>query len=487
MNFSFLKLKKMSMRGKIILALSFVAIMVISLGAVNVYSNRKSIANLAEVYENEVVPAAAISEIDANLKEIRFRLAGVLLDQLPTEGTLNHLREIKVDVPIQWMKYKKLTQSKEFNSETKELILNLDQEFAKALPLFIERLEHFYSIDDKKSLSSILEDEWPIIHMKLVKPLTKLVLIQRNSIQETYQKAFVRGQKMITLALAILLASLAIVMIVFFSFNRLTHELNLFVKKISTTGDEVLDTSASLSFVSSEVSVGSDHATESLQSIMTAVEELSGMLKITTEHLGEAALLSSASRSAAERGEGQMKSLNKSMNEITMSSAKIEKIITVIEDIAFMTNLLALNAAVEAARAGEHGKGFAVVADEVRSLAQKSKMAAKDVSLLIAESVFNVESGVNIVKANEISLNEIIKSVNKLVDLNNEISSASIEQSKGINDISQSMGTLGQTVIKNTESAKKVLDASRGMERQSNELQDLVMNLSASIDGEKAA
>ena len=171
------------------------------------------------------------------------------------------------------------------------------------------------------------------------------------------------------------------------------------------------------------------------------------------------------------------------MTDISKSSKKIEEIINVIDDIAFQTNLLALNAAVEAARAGEQGKGFAVVAEAVRNLAQRSSAAAKDITVLIKESVEKIGHGSKIADQSGTVLKNIVGSVKKVSDLNNEIASASAEQSNGISQISKAMNELDNATQQNAASSEETAASSEEMSAQAIELQVLVEELSQVIDG----
>lgn len=171
------------------------------------------------------------------------------------------------------------------------------------------------------------------------------------------------------------------------------------------------------------------------------------------------------------------------MNDISKSSKKIEEIIAVIDDIAFQTNLLALNASVEAARAGEHGKGFAVVADAVRSLAQRSAIAAKDITGLIKESVEKIERGtLKSAKSGEM-LQSIVQSVKKVSDLNNEISVASEEQSTGIAQIGKAMNQLDQSVQTNAASSEEIAGTADEINNQAQIMKNVVDELNVVVYG----
>ena len=207
------------------------------------------------------------------------------------------------------------------------------------------------------------------------------------------------------------------------------------------------------------------------------------MVKLNADNAKEASSLSQASRKSAEDGESEIRNLIGAMTDISKSSKKIEEIINVIDDIAFQTNLLALNAAVEAARAGEQGKGFAVVAEAVRNLAQRSASAAKDITVLIKDSVEQISNGSKIADQSGEVLKNIVNSVKKVSDLNNEIASASAEQSNGISQISKAMNELDQATQRNASSAEETAASSEEMSSQALELQGLVGQLGSVIDG----
>lgn len=220
-----------------------------------------------------------------------------------------------------------------------------------------------------------------------------------------------------------------------------------------------------------------------IEETSASVEELASMVGRNAENAREAGTLSAKSSEAADRGDQEIGQLIVAMGEMVNGSKKIEEITTVIDDIAFQTNLLALNAAVEAARAGEQGKGFAVVADAVRNLATRSAAAAKEIAGLIKDNVSKSEQGEKVADRSGAVLKEIVVTVKKVADLNGEISAASAEQSKGIQQISKAMQQLNQTTQVNSSTAAEAASASGELTAQASTMHRLVVDLTALVDG----
>ncbi len=280
-----------------------------------------------------------------------------------------------------------------------------------------------------------------------------------------------------------ILCTISLFILGIFMASRLALTLGNVTQSISDSGTQVSSASQQLSTASQSLSSGATEAASSLEETVSSLEELSSMVKLNADNAKEASSLSLASRKSAEDGENEIRNLIGAMTDISKSSKKIEEIINVIDDIAFQTNLLALNAAVEAARAGEQGKGFAVVAEAVRNLAQRSASAAKDITVLIKDSVQQISNGSRIADQSGEVLKNIVTSVKKVSDLNNEIASASAEQSNGISQISKAMNELDQATQRNAASAEETAASSEEMSAQAVELQGLVSQLSSVIDG----
>jgi methyl-accepting chemotaxis protein len=184
--------------------------------------------------------------------------------------------------------------------------------------------------------------------------------------------------------------------------------------------------------------------------------------------------MAQAASDIASSGGGVVSRVVETMEEINASSRKIVDIISVIDGIAFQTNILALNAAVEAARAGEQGRGFAVVATEVRSLAQRSAAAAKEIKSLISDSVAKVESGSVLVNEAGDTMREIVESVQRVTGMINEISAAGEEQRSGIEQVSQAVGQMDQVTQQNAALVEEAAAASQALQEQAQELAQAV-------------
>ncbi|MFS4460417.1 methyl-accepting chemotaxis protein [Bdellovibrio sp. HCB2-146] len=265
----------------------------------------------------------------------------------------------------------------------------------------------------------------------------------------------VNNANFMTLAVT-LISCISIFSVLLWIASRIASSVGSIASRLSEAGGQVAASVEQLNEAGNSLSQSSTEAAASLEETVAALEEMTSMVQMNSDNAKQAAALSASSKEAAETGEREIHSLIESMNQISQSSKKIEEIISVIDDIAFQTNLLALNAAVEAARAGEQGKGFAVVAEAVRALAQRSASAAKDITSLIKDSVAQIDTGSQIADQSGTVLANIVNSVKKVSDLNNEIAAASSEQTTGIQQISKAMNQLDQASQSNAASAEEI-------------------------------
>ncbi|AFY02779.1 HAMP domain-containing methyl-accepting chemotaxis protein [Bdellovibrio bacteriovorus] len=265
--------------------------------------------------------------------------------------------------------------------------------------------------------------------------------------------------------------------------SRMSKEISGISEQLTDASNHVAGAVTQMTSAGTSLSQSSTEAAASLEETVASLEELSSMVQMNSDNAKQAASLSASSRDVAEKGQSEISKLISSMEQISGSSRKIEEIIHVIDDIAFQTNLLALNAAVEAARAGEQGKGFAVVAEAVRALAQRSASAAKDITQLIKQSVQQVEEGSQIASSSGMVLDNIVTSVKKVSDLNNEIATASTEQTAGIQQISKAMNQLDQAAQSNAASAEEIAASSAEIDSMAATSQKLTSQLNEVIHG----
>ena len=256
--------------------------------------------------------------------------------------------------------------------------------------------------------------------------------------------------------------------------NKLEADLNKVMGAIQTTGQQISSGSVNVSDFSQSLSQGATESAASLEEISSSLDEMSGQTKLNAENAHQVNLLSSEAKQATEEGKAKMEQMVSAMADISEAGQNINKIIKVIDEIAFQTNLLALNAAVEAARAGQHGKGFAVVAEEVRNLAARSAKAASETAELIEGSVQKTKNGAEIASQTAESLEDIFGGVSKVSDLAEEIAAASNEQAEGISQINEGLGQIDQVIQQSTATAEEGAAAAEELSSQAAELLNML-------------
>ena len=211
------------------------------------------------------------------------------------------------------------------------------------------------------------------------------------------------------------------------------------------------------------------------------------MVQHNNENTRQAAVLAKNAKNYAEKSNKEMANMMVSMEDLKQSSHEISKIMKVIDEIAFQTNILSLNAAVEAARAGDAGKGFAVVAEEVRNLAQRSAQAAKDTASIIEKNIVLSSTSVDVAKEVNESLTQIDTEARKVAELLEEISTATEEQSRGISEINKAIQQMETVMQSNSATADESAAASAELSSQAENVNDIVHSLIRLVEGAEAA
>ncbi|WP_284700837.1 methyl-accepting chemotaxis protein [Robbsia betulipollinis] len=247
-------------------------------------------------------------------------------------------------------------------------------------------------------------------------------------------------------------------------------KLSAVVVGIKASADSIAVASGEIAQGNVDLSQRTEEQAASLQQTAASMGQLTSTVKLNTDNAKQASVLAHAASSTATTGGDVVSQVVDTMRNISDSSAKVAEIISVIEGIAFQTNILALNAAVEAARAGEQGRGFAVVAGEVRNLAQRSGSAAKEIKSLIADSVDHVAAGSRLVGSAGETMNDVVRSVTRVTDIMGEIASASTEQSTGIEQVNLAVGQMDEVTQQNAALVEQTSAAAQAMADQATKL-----------------
>ncbi len=480
--------KSLSFRMKMLLICGFLSTISIVVGGYSYYS----LTAVSKEY-NKLADLAVPNIISINTMFAEFRQMRILLRTLGLQYTDKKLAEDQIaKIQEGIIIYKKLDQDYlaiPFLPGEEEVYSKMTKIWDEFQPLALEIIELYQSgkPEDYAKMQKLLVTKERDIARPYADAVKDVIKFHNDNAAEWTKSAQEKSKAALNMMMLVIGVGVFTGLgIAYLMASRISTIMNRVTQDLANGSEQVNSASQQIANSSISLSQSSTEQASSLEETVATIEELTSMVKMNSTNAREAANLSQNTRDIAVRGEQDINALVQSIQEISADSKKIEEIINVIDDIAFQTNLLALNAAVEAARAGEQGKGFAVVAEAVRTLAQRSSEAAKDIATLIKNSVDKIDNGNKKAVQGGQVLGEILTSVKKVSDLNNEIATASEEQSNGIMQIGKAMNQLDAVTQSNAAASEEAAAAAEELSAQSKVLKDNVEILFEVVEGSSA-
>lgn len=476
--------KNLKIANKLMLMIIISLLMIIITGSVGFYFVKKANTNITSLYADRLVPIRDLSKISINVNISDIAVLEMFI-------TNNKQSKITDNEAI-----------KKRDAENNELLkaykaTYLVKEEQETLPKVEEYRDKYIQSRNKviglsiagnnNAAIPIYNNETMSFFDEYLKNLNELISINSKIATEINTQNGKDAAAANIILLATILASFGLLLSlgVMIS-NMVTRPIKSAIDGLSMGSDEVSSAASQVASASQALAEGASEQAAAVQETSSTLEETSSMVHQNRENTQQAAVLARQAKQYAEQSNSEMVKMSTSMADLKNSSNEIAKIIKVIDEIAFQTNILSLNAAVEAARAGDAGKGFAVVAEEVRNLAQRSAQAAKDTTVIIESNIDLSENSVNIAKAVKDSVESIAEQANKVSDLLEEISVATNEQAQGVEQINKAVSQMEMALQSNAATADESAAASRSLQEQAISVRDIVDSLVVLVDGSDA-
>ncbi|CAB3641532.1 hypothetical protein R8871_00328 [Paraburkholderia graminis C4D1M] len=513
--------KGISIKARIGLTMAFLAALLLGIGAFGLFGMSRSNHAYQETFTNSMPSAVNIgnAELYAARERLALDRAAFMIGTPEGAPTLERARSMRTTSDMWWKKYMDLPRDADEDRLARDVVSKRDalHQRADAFAAVVAASDQSKLIDGAKLLQSAYNE--------LATSDDALRKYQFELAQAGYDDAQSNFHMFRMVSIGALIAGILAALLSYVALSRaiarplaeaLDHfdaiaagdlrrqvvvssrdEMGQILEGISKMQRSLIETvravrggSESIATATREIAAGNidlssrtEEQASALQETASSMEELTGTVKQNADNARQASALAANASEIANKGSAVVGQVVGTMGEINQSSAKIADIISIIEGIAFQTNILALNAAVEAARAGEEGRGFAVVAGEVRSLAQRSSAAAKEIKELIDTSVDRVQSGSALVDQAGRTMNEIIGAVQRVTDIMGEIAAASEEQSSGIDQVARAVTQMDEVTQQNAALVEEAAAAASSLEDQADKLRGAVAVFQLSDEG----
>jgi len=468
-------MKSLTISKKISLACAVLVGFTILMGGVGMLSIGGMNGDLHTIAAGPLPGIYSFGRIEGLLKDQKAAMLEHILSESPAQ--MRQMESTVADLGKQYedemKRYEKTIQSAKAREQYEQLIQVQDgikRVWSQMLPL--SRLVK------TKECMAIWNGEAAILYQKRAALFDRMLELRRGEGDEAGRSALARGESARFWAtLVLILAVTSGAGLAYFVVRGMSRILRHAVTDLSEGAEQVSSASGQVSGSSQSLAQGASEQAASLQETSASSEQLASMTRKNAENSEQAAAVMTSVSSRVTEANHTLAEMVKSMQEIGDSSGRISRIIKVIDEIAFQTNILALNAAVEAARAGEAGMGFAVVAEEVRNLAQRSAQAARDTAVLIEESIAKSGEGSRRLADVAASIQAITEGAIKVKTLVDEVDASSREQAKGIEQISKAIAQMDAVTQQNAANAEESASAGEELHAQSQALMGVVDRL----------